>query len=51
MPIEIGERGHLTLVKPVTTEWKMMYWNKDPDLLDVPLDLYYMDEKTVEEKR
>jgi aminopeptidase N len=50
MPIKIGERGHLTLVTPVTTEWKTMPWTADPDTLDVPRDLYYIGEKTVEAK-
>jgi len=50
MPIKMGERGHLTLVKPVTMEWQTMPWTKDPDTLDVPVDLYYVGEKTVEEK-
>jgi aminopeptidase N len=48
MPIKMGERGHLTLVTPVTTEWKTMAWEEDPDKFDVPMDLYYIDEKTVE---
>jgi hypothetical protein len=46
----MGESGHLTLVKPVTMEWKTMPWTKDPDMLDVPVDLYCVGEKTVEEK-
>jgi aminopeptidase N len=50
MPIKIGERDHLMLVKPVTTEWQTMPWTKDPDTLDVPMDLYYMGETTVEAK-
>jgi len=50
MPIRMGESGHLTLVKPVTMEWKTMPWTKDPDMLDVPVDLYCVGEKTVEEK-
>jgi aminopeptidase N len=48
MPIEIGEREHLTLVTPVTTEWKTMPWTADPDTLDVPHDLYYIGEKTLD---
>jgi aminopeptidase N len=48
MPIKIGEREHLTLVTPVTTEWKTMPWTADPDTLVVPHDLYYVGEKTVE---
>jgi aminopeptidase N len=51
MPIPIGERGHLTLVRPVTTEWKTMPWTADPDTLVVPHDLYYVGEKTVEAGR
>ncbi len=51
MPIKIGERGHLTLVTPVTTEWKTMPWTADPDTLVVPHDLYYIGEKTVEAGR
>ncbi len=51
MPIEIGERGHLTLVTPVTMEWKTMPWTADPDTLVVPHDLYYVGEKTVEAGR
>jgi aminopeptidase N len=47
MPIEMGEQEHLTVVNPVTTEWKTMPWAKDPDTLYVPMDLYYIDEKTV----
>jgi aminopeptidase N len=48
MPIRIGEREHLTLVTPVTTEWKTMPWTADPDTLDVPHNLYYIAEKTVD---
>jgi aminopeptidase N len=48
MPIKIGEREHLTLVTPVTTEWKTMPWTADPDTLDVPHDLYYIGEKTLD---
>jgi len=48
MPIKIGEREHLTLVTPVTSEWKTMPWTADPDTLDVPHDLYYVGEKTVD---
>jgi aminopeptidase N len=48
MPIRIGEREHLTLVTPVTTEWKTMPWTADPDTLYVPHDLYYIGEKTVD---
>ena len=48
MPIKIGERDHLTLVTPVTTVWKTMPWTADPDTLDVPRDLYYIGEKTVD---
>jgi aminopeptidase N len=51
MPIKIGDRAHLTLVTPVTTEWKTMPWTADPDTLDVPHDLYYVGEKTVEAKQ
>jgi aminopeptidase N len=51
MPIPIGERDHLTLVTPVTTEWKTMPWAADPDTLVVPHDLYYIGEKTVEAGR
>jgi aminopeptidase N len=51
MPIPIGEREHLTLVTPVTAEWKTMPWTADPDTLDVPHDLYYVGEKTVEAKQ
>ena len=51
MPIPIGERDHLTLVTPVTTEWKTMPWTADPDTLVVPHDLYYIGEKTVEAGR
>ena len=51
MPIPIGEREHLTLVTPVTTEWKTMPWSADPDTLDVPHDSYYVGEKTVEAGR
>ena len=47
MPIKMGERDHLTLVTPVTTEWKTMPWTGDPDTLAVPHDLYYVGEKTV----
>ena len=47
MPIKMGERDHLTLVTPVTTEWKTMPWTADPDTLVVPHDLYYVGEKTV----
>jgi aminopeptidase N len=47
MPVKMGELEHLTLVTPVTTEWKTMPWTKDPDTLYVPMDLYYIDEKTV----
>jgi aminopeptidase N len=47
MPIKIGNREHLTLVTPVTTEWKTMPWTADPDTLDVPHDLYYIGEKTL----
>jgi aminopeptidase N len=36
MPIKIGDRAHLTLVTPVTTEWTSMPWTADPDTLDVP---------------
>jgi aminopeptidase N len=50
MPIKMGERDHLMVVKPVTTEWQTMPWTKDPDMLDVPMDLYYMGETTVEAK-
>jgi aminopeptidase N len=48
MPIRVGDRGHLMLVTPVTREWKTMEWTKDPDTFDVPMDSYYIDEKTVE---
>jgi aminopeptidase N len=48
MPIKIGDRAHLTLVTPVTTEWKTMPWTADPDTLDVPRDLYYVGEKTLD---
>jgi aminopeptidase N len=48
MPIKIGDREHLTLVTPVTKEWKTMPWTADPDTLDVPHDFYYVGEKTVE---
>ncbi len=48
MPIKMGERDHLTLVTPVTTEWKTMPWTADPDTLFVPHDLYYIGEKTVD---
>ena len=48
MPIKIGEREHLMLVTPVTTEWKTMPWTADPDTLEVPHDLYYVGEKTVD---
>jgi hypothetical protein len=51
MPIKRGEREHLTLVTPVTTEWKTMAWTADPDTLIVPHDLYYVGEKTVEAGR
>ena len=51
MPIRMGEKDHMTLVKPVTTEWKTMPWTKDPDTLFVPMDRYYISEKTVEEKQ
>jgi aminopeptidase N len=51
MPIKIGEREHLTLVTPVTTEWKTMPWTADPDTLIVPHDLYYVGETTVEAGR
>jgi aminopeptidase N len=51
MPIKMGEREHLTLVTPVTTEWKTMAWTADPDTLIVPHDLYYVGEKTVEAGR
>ena len=51
MPIKIGDRAHLTLATPVTTEWKTMPWTADPDTLDVPHDLYYVGEKTVEAKQ
>jgi aminopeptidase N len=51
MPIPIGERDHLTLVTPVTTEWKTMPWAADPDTLVVPHELYYVGEKTVEAGR
>ena len=47
MPIKIGDRAHLTLVTPVTTEWKTMPWTADPDTLEVPHDSYYVGEKTV----
>ena len=50
MPIKMGERDHLMVVKPVTLEWQTMSWRKDPDLLDVPMDLYYIGETTVEAK-
>ena len=48
MPIKIGDREHLTLVTPVTTEWKTMPWTTDPDTLDVPHDLYFVGEKTLD---
>jgi len=48
MPIKIGDRAHLTLVTPVTTEWKTMPWTADPDTLDVPHGLYYIGEKTLD---
>ena len=48
MPIKMGERDHLTLVTPVTTEWKTMPWREDPDSLVVPHDLYYIGERTGE---
>jgi aminopeptidase N len=48
MPIKIGDREHLTLVTPVMTEWKTMPWTADPDTLDVPHELYYVAEKTVD---
>ena len=51
MPIKVGDRTHLTLVTPATTEWKTMPWTKDPDTFDVPMDLYYIGEKTIEEGR
>ena len=51
MPIRMGEREHFMLETPVTTEWKTMPWTKDPDTFDVPMDLYYVGEKTVEEKQ
>ena len=50
MPIRMGDRAHLTLETPVTTEWKTMAWTKDPDRFYVPMDLYYIGEKTVEAK-
>jgi aminopeptidase N len=50
MPIRMGDRAHLTLETPVTTEWKTMEWTKDPDRFYVPMDLYYIGEKTVEAK-
>ena len=48
MPIKLGDRAHLTLVTPVTAEWKTMPWMLDPDKFYVPTDLYYIDEKTLE---
>jgi aminopeptidase N len=48
MPIKMGDRQHLGLVTPVTGEWKTMAWTEDPDRLYVPVDQYYIDEKTVE---
>jgi aminopeptidase N len=51
MPIKMGDRAHLTLEAPVTTEWKTMPWTKDPDLFDVPMDLYFVGEKTIGEKQ
>jgi hypothetical protein len=50
MPIKMGERANLAVETPVTTEWKTMPWTKDPDTFYVPMDLYYIDEKTVEER-
>jgi hypothetical protein len=32
----------------VAGEWKTMAWTEDPDRLYVPVDQYYIDEKTVE---
>ena len=48
MPIKLGDRAHLTLVTPVTAEWKTMPWMLDADKFYVPTDLYYIDEKTLE---
>ena len=48
MPIKVGNRGHLTLVTPVTGEWKTLVWTGDPDRFDVPMDSYYIDEKTAD---
>ena len=48
MPIKIGKPGNLTLVTPVTTEWKTMPWTQDPDSLVVPHTLYYIGERTGE---
>jgi aminopeptidase N len=50
MPIKMGERANLAVETPVTTEWKTMPWTKDPDTFYVPMDLYYIGEKTVEER-
>lgn len=48
MPIKIGKSGSLTLVTPVTTEWRTMPWTEDPDSLVVPHALYYIGEQTGE---
>ena len=48
MPIKVGDRGHWTLVTPVTGEWKTMSWTGDPDRFDVPEDFYYIGEKTLD---
>jgi aminopeptidase N len=50
MSIKMGDPAHLTVETPVTMEWKTMPWTKDPDTLYVPTDLYYIGEKTVEER-
>jgi aminopeptidase N len=48
MPIKLGDARQPTLVSPVTTEWKTMPWNRNPDAFSVPTQLYYIAEKTVE---
>jgi len=42
MPIKVGEPGNWRVIMPVTTQWKSMIDLEDPEKLQVPTDLYYV---------
>jgi aminopeptidase N len=47
MPVKVGDARHLTLVTPVTTEWKTMPWTKRPDAFAIPYKSQYFEHRVV----